>query len=115
MNKKSKTWKGLTKRQVIKKVKNYRVEALGGDIFRLIEDINLLKVRDSYFFFLEFNVAVPCKKSKRLERIIGYGNPTLFIILNNDDVHIFIDGTFKVAPHPFYQLLVVMAYDKQSK
>ena len=64
MSEKSKTWKGLTKRQVINKVKNSRVEANGGDVFRLIEDINLSKVKDSNFSFCNSMLQCHAKTQK---------------------------------------------------
>jgi len=42
-----------------------------------------------------------------------WGSPTLTSILKLNDL-ILIDGTFRVVPSPFHQLLIIMAYDKMS-
>ena len=44
-----------------------------------------------------------------MERVIGYGNPSLFGHLGRG-VQAFIDGTFRIVPHPFYQVLIIMIY-----
>ena len=51
MNKKSKTWKGWTNRQVIKRVSCTRTKANSADIFRMIEKDDLAMVKNSSHFF----------------------------------------------------------------
>ena len=48
-----------------------------------------------------------------MHQILGYGNPSLFSTLS-DNVQIYIDDTFNIVPHPFYQCLTIMVYDIQS-
>ena len=54
------------------------------------------------------------KETKTLERVVGWGNPSLFGLLNGK-INLFIDGTFKVTPHPFYQCLIIMAFDSSTQ
>ena len=55
----------------------------------------------------------PCKKSKKLERIVGHGNPALFGILKGK-TRLQVDGVLSIVPGHFYQSMVVMAFDYQA-
>ena len=114
MNKEKKTWKGLSDNQIKNVVKNRRAEATGGDIFREMEKPKYAMVKDSNFWFMQFNIALPDPSTNKLHRIMGYGNPSLFGLLHGK-VQLFIDGTFKIVPHPFYQCLIIMVYDVQTQ
>ena len=48
-----------------------------------------------------------------MERIIGFGNPSLIRVLGGNK-RVFIDGTFKIVPKPFYQCLIIMVFDEQT-
>ena len=113
MNRRSPLWSGLSDNRVMKMVRNIRAQANGGDIFRALEAPNMAMVKDSTQFFLQFNVTLPDQKTGKIERIVGYGNPWLFGLLNGR-VQIYIDGTFRIVPHPFYQCLIIMVYDEQT-
>ena len=41
-------------------------------------------------------------------------NPALLFLLGALLVDLFIDATFKCCPHPFYQCLIVMVFDRES-
>ena len=66
------------------------------------------------FFFLQFNAAISDPETKKIERIVGYGNPSLFGILKGK-VQIYIDGTFRIVPSPFYQCLIIMCFDTRTE
>ena len=114
MNDKSKTWIGLSDLQVKKHVKYVRIKANGDDIFRTLERPPLSMVKASSFFFLQFNLSITDAESGKLDRIVGFGNPVLFGLLSGK-VQIYIDSTFRIVPHPFYQCLIIMVFDTQTK
>ena len=63
--------------------------------------------------FLQLNLSLTDSDTKKIQRIIGFGNPTLFGTLNGK-VNVQIDGTFKIVPNPFYQCLIIMVFDVQT-
>ena len=71
-------------------------------------------VKDVEVFILQFNVAIPCHDTKKLQRILGYGNPVLFGTLNRK-VQVFINGTFCIVPRPFYHFLIIMIFYVQTE
>ena len=74
---------------------------------------HLSKMKDSANFFLQFNITFPNEFDGKLERIIGYGNPALFRVFGGNS-QVFIDGTFRICPKPFYQCLILMVFDEQT-
>ena len=113
MNEKSSTWKGMSDNQVKNLVKNTRAKINGSDLIRKLESEPLSMVQNSSNFFLQFNLTIPDCETRKMHRIIGYGNPALFGTLAGN-VQIYIDGTFNIVPHPFYQCLIIMVYDIQT-
>ena len=66
MNKKSKSWSGMTNNQVHNLVNNTRRKMTGGDSIRKLEMPDMIKVQGSQFFFLQFNVLITDNTDKRL-------------------------------------------------
>ena len=62
------------------------------------------------FLFLQFNQIVFDNETQKFERIMVYGNSSLFGILSGD-VQLYIDGTFRIYPFQFYQCLIIMGFD----
>lgn len=96
MNRRSRVWKGLTDKSVIRMVGNVHEKAHGGDIFRTLESTNLSMVKDSPFYFLQCNVCLSDPGTHKMEKLIVYGNTTLFGILKAKKVQIYIDATFYI-------------------
>ena len=111
MNDLQPTWRGLTRYQVITRVRNIRTKLQGPDLVRNVEDTQLARMKNSNKFFLQFNcsIADDTKEQTTIERIMGFRNPYLFYYMTHAE-HLFVDATFSVATKPFYQCLVVMVF-----
>jgi len=84
-------------------------------LFRTIENTLYKNLPDTGQTFLQANLILPNPKDcTKVDRIIWFGHSTIIMLLNGR-VDAFIDATFKVVPAGFYQLLVVMVKDVQTK
>ncbi|KAE8966639.1 hypothetical protein PR001_g28338 [Phytophthora rubi] len=103
-------FKVLSRQQGIKHVERVRAVVNGGDFFRTIETEPhcFLWEMDERFFLL-FNSTFVSKNV--LQRICGFAHPELIPILRQPGLALYIDGTFRVCPRPFKQIVIVMAYD----
>ena len=110
---KHKVFKGASNQKIMNRVRNSRSNLNGNDVFRTIENDTISRVKNSNLFFLHFNCSFPNEYDGKLERIIGFGNPALFRVLRGCK-RLFIDGTFKFVPKPFYQCLILMVFDEQT-
>ena len=108
------SWRGATSSQVINKCRNARALLHNGDVYRTIETPKIGRFRDSQLWFLQFNISLPVKNAEKVDRIIGFGHPALFPLISGNS-ELFIDGTFGIVPKPFYQVLIVMCYDQQTR
>ena len=113
MNKKNNIWKGMSDCQVKKLVTNTRAKISGCDVFRKLEKPPLSMVQRFSHFFLQFNLSIPDIETMKMNIILGYSNPSLFGTLISN-VQIYIDITFSIILHPFYQYLIIMVYDIQT-
>ena len=72
-------------------------------------------VQNSDYWFLQFSCAITDNKTNKLKKV-GFGNSgllgSLLDSLLGKGVQLYIDGTFKIVPGPFYQCLVIMASDE---
>ena len=73
----------------------------------------VVKVKKSNLFLCLFIFTFPNEYNGKLERIIGFGNPSLSRLLRGCK-RMFINGTFKFLPKPFYQCLIIMVFDNQT-
>ena len=106
-------FRGATNHKIINRIKNARSKLNGNDMYRTVEMDHLARIKDSDQFFMHFNITFPNDWSGKYERIMGFGNPSLFRIFGGNK-RVFIDGTFKIVPKPFYQCLIVMVFDEQT-
>lgn len=58
--------------------------------------------------FLQFNLTANIDNN--LERIIGWAHPSLIFELRGRPQRLFIDCSFSMCPHDFYQVMVIMVY-----
>ena len=114
LDSKAKAWNGHAAQQIIKRVKNARAELCGNDVFRTIEQDHVGKVKGTNNWFLQFNATVIDPESRKLERLIGFGNPELILLLNGK-VKAHFDATFYIVPEPFQQCLIIMVCDAQTQ
>ena len=106
-------WSGINDVQVKAIVKNTRHREYGTDMFVKLETDEVSMMKDSDRWFLQFNCLLTDPKDGKRSRMVGFANPRLIGLLNGN-VQIYIDGTFKVCPFPFYQCLIVMVYNGQT-
>ena len=112
-DKRSKSWIGMTDLEVLNRMKHIRHKVRGKDIFRKIEQPHVSKMKDSHFWFLRFNMTLIDPETNELHRMIGFGNPELFPLLNGK-VHLCVDGTFLCVPHLLSQIIALMTHDVQK-
>ena len=70
--------------QVNNSVKNTRAKISGCNDFRELEKPPLSMVKNSSHLFLQFNLSIPDIETKKIHRILGYGNPSLFGTLSGN-------------------------------
>ena len=69
-------------------------------------------IKNLSLFFLQINLSIPDTETKKIHRIMCFGNSSLFGTLACN-VQIYIDVTFNIIPIPFFQCLIVMVYKVQ--
>ena len=109
---KSKNWKGMTDNQVINGVNNIHRKYYGGDALPAMEQPSAGMVQNPNYWFLQFSCAITDNETNKTEKMVGFGNPGLFGSLLGKGVQLYIDGTFKIVPDPFYQCFVIIAFDE---
>ena len=62
--------------------------------------------------FLQFDVSFSTPGEIGLQRMLGWSHPDLEFLCKSGAVNAFIDGTFRVVPKGFFQLLMIMIYSK---
>jgi len=102
---------GLNSYEVKNRVNYVRNKSTGNaDYLRMIEQPILSQLsNEDTRFFLQFNIYR--KIENDMVRITGWSNPDLSALLKNNRIDVFVDGTFKCVPHPYYQCVVIMVYD----
>jgi hypothetical protein len=111
-------YKGMTKSQVIARVRHVRNAHFGLDIHGRVEVPPLSRVKHSTLNFFQFHHVWTVPDSKHefsIERVIGWAHPANVHLLRYASVPLFIDGTFRCVPAHFKQCIVVMGYDCGSK
>ena len=68
---------------------------------------NVSMTEDANNWFLLFNHLTLEPKTHVMERTIGFGNPSLFGLLNGK-TYLHCDASFCDAPKPLYQILVMI-------
>jgi hypothetical protein len=100
----------IPKNPSISIIKNTRAQATGSDVYRAIETMPTVSTSDNDPRpFLQFSVVHSV--GGHLRRFLGFGHPDLVRLLWYRGTALYIDGTFKMAPKPFTQCLVLMVRD----
>ncbi|GMF37841.1 unnamed protein product [Phytophthora fragariaefolia] len=107
---------GLSREQVRQRVSRVRREYFGGSMHGLVEVPPLSLVQGSAMSFFQFHRVYAHKGSNdtKVERLIGGGHPVIIDKLKNKGATVFVDGTFRCVPQPFYQCVVIMVHDQAS-
>ena len=100
----------MTDNQLINRINNISRKCYGGDALRALEQPSLGMVQNSNYWFLQFSCTIADNETNNVEKIVGFGNPGLCGSLLGEIVQLYIYGTFKIIPYPFYQCLIIMAF-----
>ena len=76
-----------------------------GDVDAVIKGHPLAFCIKDARYFLQFDATVVV--DGELQRLIGWGHPRLIGLLKCGPTHLFIDGTFRIVPCGWYQMLVI--------
>ena len=109
-------WTGLQKTSVTGRVPKICNQMNGGDAFRTLENSTYALMTDIKRSFLQHHGIYPDpKKPGSYDRILVFGNPSHFGLLELTNLDLYIDATFDCCPKPFYQCLIVMIYLQETK
>jgi len=102
---------GMNCVEVKQRVNCVRAKRSGNsDFFRIIEQPLLAHLTpEDNRNYLQFNILRSLEGE--LVRITGWANPDLMNYLKYPQTDVYIDGTFKCVPHPYYQCVIIMVYD----
>ena len=78
MNTKCNTWKGILYYLIKQLVNNICARISGCDTFQELEKPPLSMVKNISHLFFQFNLFIPDIETKKIHRIFGYDNPSLF-------------------------------------
>ncbi|KAK1930446.1 hypothetical protein P3T76_014117 [Phytophthora citrophthora] len=92
--------RGLTREQVIRHVHRTRRRHFGADLHGVVEVPPLALVSGTNLPIFQFYRTI--------------GRPALIKLLKYRKTTLFIDGTFRCVPRPFYQCVVVMVFDNAT-
>ena len=101
-------WKGHVTLEWMKKlVNNTRGSMKGNDVFWKIEETEFWCIQDGKSFVQCVMLYTDIKR--KLPRIIVLGHETLMSKMRGRKHH-FYDGTFRITPHPFAQVWIVVIF-----
>ena len=118
-------FQGMTKSQVRSLVYNVRERSFGGDVVSKVEQLYTGDIKNS---FLRHHVSFPDEDC--CQRIMCFSDPQLLALLSYASVsniccifftcyqmsnkchfaqvQMFVDATYGIVPHPFYQCLIIL-------
>ncbi|OWZ07445.1 hypothetical protein PHMEG_00020157 [Phytophthora megakarya] len=106
--------RGMARGQVIQRVHHARAMHYGTDVHGRVEVPPLVNCKNSNFLFLQFH-HVWANTNNKLDRVIGWANPSLLNLLRYENITLFVDGTFRCVPDTFAQCVVIMVHDRGTK
>ena len=107
-------WTGMTNLQVNSRVHCVRQRTVGNDVFRIIENTKVAKMKDTDRFYLQFNMELSDPESGKMHRITGFGNPTLIPMLKGK-IQLHLDCAFQTTPRPCKQCLLRWCLTTQAR
>ena len=107
--------KSLSRDQIRKKIKRFRLEEFGNWQSVIISSPPLCLATDTdESIFLQFNMSINI--DEEMVRFVGWANPNLiFMAQCLDTANIFIDCTFYIVPKGFSQCLIIMVFHPVTK
>ena len=115
MNTKHRDWYGLQQHQVTERVRRARSKMNSGDAMRTLESSKYANMQDSNRPFLQHHGIYPDRNNPgTYQRLMVFGNPSLFGLLQQRKIECYIDATFDCVPHPFYQCLIFMIFHPET-
>ena len=108
-------WTGIQKASITRRVRSTRMQMNGGDAFHTLDNSNYVLMTNTKQPFLHYNATFPnLKVPGTFDRIMIFGNPSLFGLLRIAKCDLYIDATFDCCPSPFYQCLIIMILHKET-
>ncbi|OQR85445.1 putative cleavage induced protein [Thraustotheca clavata] len=114
-DRKNQALRTLTRKQDVRRAQNIRNLHFGGNNLSRVEVPPLLHVKQSQLNIFQFNYAWTSSLKfslEKVERIVGWANPSLKSLLHYESLTLYIDATFRCTPAGFKQCFVLMVYDK---
>ncbi|KAL3778828.1 hypothetical protein HJC23_002885 [Cyclotella cryptica] len=101
---------GLDKSQIRNLVYHSREKTFGSNAIAKVES---QYSGPSATAFLRCNTTFTGEK--KMQRMMCFALPALLNLLMYPMVHMFVDATFDIVPHPFYQCLIIMVFDARLR
>ncbi|KAF4141523.1 MULE transposase domain-containing protein [Phytophthora infestans] len=102
----------LTREQVLQRVYRVRRAHFGADLHGIVEVSPLSLVSGTTQPFFQFYRSY--MNGTALERLVGWGYPDLIKLLKYKQTTLFLNGTFRCVPRPFYQCVVMIVFDNAT-
>jgi hypothetical protein len=99
-------------------IQNTRTRMNSRDKNEMLSSDRYAKLDDGRYFLhhiSEFALRKRLKNVEKMHRMIIWADPRFFSLLRENSLHMFLDGTFRIVPVGFYQMLVLMVYNAGTK
>ena len=105
---------GIVNLQVKARVYYVRSKMISKDIYQIIRNTNIFKIKDIDRFYLKFNITLSNPEIEKLHKITKFSNLTLIKILKGK-IPLYLNYTFRITPYLCKQYLVVTVHNEYNK